>query len=45
MQNIIIKKNIPIGKLLTHSFDLEQIQKGFDIASDYKDNIIRGIIS
>ena len=44
MQNIIINKSIPIDKLVTHYFNLEDIQKGFDIAAGYKDNIIRGII-
>ncbi len=44
MQKIIIKKNIPINKLVTHSFKLEDIQKGFNLASNYKDKIIRGII-
>tara|TARA_Y100000741_G_C18255105_1_gene558678 strand:+ start:1864 stop:2907 length:1044 start_codon:yes stop_codon:yes gene_type:complete len=44
MQNIIIKHSIPIDKLVTHYFKIEDIQKGFDIASEYKDNIIRGIV-
>ncbi len=44
MQNIIIKKNIPINKLVTHSFKLEDIQKGFNIASEYQDSIIRGVV-
>ena len=45
MQNIIINKSIPIEKLVTHYFSLENIQIGFNTASEYKDNIIRGIIT
>ena len=44
IQKIIINKSIPIDKLVTHYFNLEDIQKGFDIASGYKDNIIRGVV-
>ena len=44
MQNIIIKNSTPIDKLVTHFFKIEDIQKGFDMASNYNDNIIRGII-
>ena len=44
IQNIVVKNSIPINKLVTHYFKLEDIQKGFDIASKYKDNIIRGIV-
>ena len=44
IQNIVVKNSIPINKLVTHYFKLEDIQNGFDIASKYKDNIIRGII-
>lgn len=44
MQNLIIQKSIPIEKIVTHRFKLDDIQNGFNIASDYKDNIIRGII-
>ncbi len=44
IQNIIVNNSIPIDKLVTHYFNLEDIQKGFDIASEYKKNIIRGII-
>jgi len=44
MQNIIIKNSIPIDKLVTHYFKIDDIQKGFDIASSYNDNIIRGIV-
>ena len=43
MQNIILKNSIPINKLVTHYFKIEDIQKGFNLASNYKDNIIRGI--
>ena len=45
MQNIIIKNSIPIDRLVTHFFKIEDIQKGFDMASSYKNNIIRGIIT
>ena len=44
MQNIILKNSIPINKLVTHYFKIEDIQKGFNLASNYKDNIIRGIV-
>ena len=44
MQNIIIKNSIPIDKLVTHYFKIDDIQEGFDIASDYKNKIIRGIV-
>ena len=44
MQNIILKNSIPIDKLVTHYFKIDDIQEGFDIASDYKNKIIRGII-
>jgi len=44
MQNIIIKNSIPIDKLVTHYFKIDNIQKGFDIASSYNDKIIRGIV-
>lgn len=44
MQNIIVKNSIPIDKLVTHYFKIDDIQEGFDIASDYKNKIIRGIV-
>ena len=44
MQNIILKNSIPIHKLVTHYFKIEEIQKGFNLASDYKDKIIRGVV-
>ena len=44
MQNIILKNSIPINKLVTHYFKIEEIQKGFNLASDYKDKIIRGVV-
>ena len=44
MQNIIIKNSTPIDKLVTHYFKIDEIQKGFDMASSYSDKIIRGII-
>ena len=44
MQSIIIKNSIPIDKLVTHFFKIDDIQKGFNIASSYSDKIIRGII-
>jgi len=43
--NSIIKNKIPIDKLITHSFKLNNIQKAFDIASKYSNQIIRGIIT
>jgi len=42
---LIIKNKIPIDKLITHSFKLNNIQKAFDIASKYSDQIIRGVIT
>ena len=44
IQNIILKNSIPINKLVTHYFKIDDIQKGFDLASDYKDKIIRGVV-
>jgi threonine dehydrogenase-like Zn-dependent dehydrogenase len=44
MQNIILKNSIPINKLVTHYFKIDDIQKGFDLASNYKDGIIRGVV-
>tara|TARA_A100001011_G_C14255679_1_gene819979 strand:- start:1195 stop:1785 length:591 start_codon:yes stop_codon:yes gene_type:complete len=44
MQNIIIKYSIPISRLATHYFKLEDIQKGFEMASSYSNKIIRGIV-
>lgn len=44
MQNIILKHSIPIHKLVTHYFKIEDIQKGFDMASSYSDKIIRGVV-
>jgi len=44
MQNIILKYSIPINKLVTHYFKIEDIQNGFDMASNYSKKIIRGII-
>ena len=44
MQSIIIKNSIPIDKLVTHYFKIDDIQKGFNIASSYSNKIIRGII-
>ncbi len=44
IQDIIIKNSIPINKLTTHYFNLEDIQKGFRIASNYSDRIVRGIV-
>ena len=44
MQNIIIKNSTPIDKLVTHYFKIDEIQKGFNMASSYSDKIIRGII-
>ena len=44
MQNIIIKNSTPIDKLVTHYFKIDNIQKGFNMASSYSDKIIRGII-
>ena len=44
MQKIIIKNSIPINKLVTHYFKIDEIQKGFDMASDYSDKIVRAII-
>ena len=45
MQNILIKNSTPVDKLVTHFFKIEDIQKGFNVASSYKNNIIRGIVS
>ena len=45
MQNILIKNSTPIDKLVTHFFKIEDIQKGFNMAAGYKNNIIRGIVS
>ena len=42
---LIIKNKIPIEKLITHSFKLTSIQKAFDVASRYSDQIIRGVIT
>ena len=44
VQNFIIKNSIPINSLVTHYFNLQDIQNGFNIAAEYKDNIIRGVI-
>ena len=44
IQNFIIKNSIPINSLVTHYFNLQDIQNGFNIAAEYKDNIIRGVI-
>jgi len=44
MQNIILKHSIPIHKLVTHYFKIEDIQKGFDMASNYSNKIIRGVV-
>jgi len=44
MQEIIVNRSIPIDKLVTHYFKIEDIQKGFDIASSYSKKIIRGIV-
>lgn len=44
MQNIIIKYSIPISRLATHYFKIEDIQKGFEMASSYSNKIIRGIV-
>ena len=43
--NLIVKNKIPIEKLVTHSFKLNDIQKAFEIASKYADKIIRGLIA
>ena len=44
MQDIILDKLIPIDKLVTHHFRLDDIQEAFEVAEDYSDNIIRGIV-
>ena len=44
MQEIIVNRSIPIDKLITHYFKIEDIQKGFDMASSYSKKIIRGIV-
>jgi threonine dehydrogenase-like Zn-dependent dehydrogenase len=44
MQKIILKHSIPIHKLVTHYFKIEDIQKGFDMASNYSNKIIRGVV-
>ena len=44
MQEIIVNRSIPIDKLVTHYFKIEDIQKGFEIASSYSKKIIRGIV-
>jgi L-iditol 2-dehydrogenase len=41
---LIRKYNIPIEKLVTHKFKLTEIQTAFNIASQYTDLIIRGVI-
>ena len=43
-QEIIVNRSIPIDKLVTHYFKIEDIQKGFEIASSYSKKIIRGIV-
>ena len=44
MVELIINKKIPIKKLVTHSFKLDNIQRAFNFASIYKGQILRGII-
>ena len=44
MQDIILKNSIPIHKLVSHYFKVDDIQKGFNLAADYKDKMIRGIV-
>lgn len=44
MQKIILEQSIPIKKLVTHRFKLDEIQKAFNIASNYKNLIIRGVV-
>jgi len=44
MQEIIVNRSIPIDKLVTHYFKIEDIQKGFEMASSYSKKIIRGIV-
>lgn len=34
-----------IEKIVTHSFDLEDVQKGFDLVSQYAENVIKCVIT
>ncbi len=37
--------DIEIEKIVTHEFDFEDIQKAFDIVADYKDEVLKCIIT
>ena len=37
--------DIEIEKIITHEFDFQDIQKAFDIVADYKDEVLKCIIT
>jgi L-iditol 2-dehydrogenase len=41
----LFSNDFELEKLVTHSFDLKDVQKGFDLVSKFKDNVIKCVIT
>ena len=41
----LFSNDFELERMITHSFDLEDIQKGFDLVSGYKENVIKCVIT
>ena len=41
----LFSDDLELGKLITHSFDLKDVQKGFNLVSEYKDGVIKCVIT
>jgi len=41
----LFSDDFELEKIITHSFDLNDVQKGFDLVSKFKDNVIKCVIT
>ena len=41
----LFSDDFELERIITHSFDLNDVQKGFDLVSKFKDNVIKCVIT